>query len=96
MTRETENGVIRQIRQRLRQMPHSIKIERAPQVSGLAITWEDNETESFRKAYRSRVGYHVVLHEERCASARSGLLHGDEGKPLSSQQLWNQPLQNDH
>jgi hypothetical protein len=85
MTRAAENGVIRQIRQRLRHMPHSITLERIAQINGLTITWEDNEIGSFRKAYRSRVGYHVVLHEERCASTRLELLHGDARKSPSDQ-----------
>lgn len=85
MTRAAENGVIRQIRQRLRHMPHSITLGRKAQINGLTITWEDNEMESFRKAYRSRVGYHVVLHEERCASTRLELLHGDARKSPSDQ-----------
>ena len=87
MSRTTENGILRQIRHCLRHMPHSIMLKPMPQNKGLVVTWEDNETESFRKSCRSRVAYHVVLHEERCASARSELLHGDAGKSLSSEML---------
>ena len=92
MSRAIENGVLRQIRHRLRHMPHSIASGQMPQIKGLVITWEDNETESFRKSCRSRVAYHVVLHEERCASARSELLHGDAGKSLSSEKLASCPF----
>lgn len=87
MSRTTKNGILRRIRHRLRHIPHSIMLKQMPQIKGLVVTWEDNETESFRKSCRSRVAYYVVLHEERCASARSELLYGDAGKSVSSEKL---------
>jgi hypothetical protein len=76
MSRATENRVVRQIRHRLRYMPHSITSTQLFPVKGLMISWEDNEIESFRKSCRSQLVYHVVLYEERC-TARSELLHGE-------------------
>lgn len=77
--RGIENTILRQIRNSLRYMPHSIKVIQTSQRGCLMITWEDNETESFRKHPASKDLYHVVLHEENCVDAKAELLHGGEG-----------------
>lgn len=75
----TEVMILRKIRRLLRHMPHTITVSRSFLAGALKITWEDNETESFRKRSMHDPPYHVVLHEEKCSSARADLIHGDAG-----------------
>lgn len=77
MAKVAENIILLNMRNMLRYMPHSIEVIQASQ--GLVITWEDNETSSFRKYPTPKALYHVVLHEENCIDGRIGLLHGDAG-----------------
>jgi hypothetical protein len=77
MAKVAENKILLNIRNMLRYMPHSIEVIQTSQ--GLVITWEDNETSSFRKYPTPKDLYHVILHEENCTDGRSGLLHGDAG-----------------
>jgi hypothetical protein len=77
--RAAETQILRTIRNMLRYMPHNIEVVRTSQVGCLMVTWEDNETESFRKHFAPKDLYHIVLHEEKCIHGRVGLLHGDPG-----------------
>jgi hypothetical protein len=87
MLRAAENKTLRHIRDLLRYMPHSIKVRQTNQKGYLMVTWEDNETESFRNSclptnmyhFMPSAMYHVVLHEEKCVNARVELLHGNTG-----------------
>lgn len=77
-----ESEMMRDVRQRLRLMPHSIDLKQSlPGV--LMATWEDNETELFRRHYGPRVTYHVVLHDETCVGSESELLHEDKGRSIA-------------
>lgn len=76
--RPAEMRFIRQIGRRLRYLPHSIKLK--PYPGGILVSWEDNETESFRTLGPSGPDYHVVLHDGDCASAEMALLHDRTGK----------------
>ncbi|OQD94904.1 hypothetical protein PENSOL_c023G00732 [Penicillium solitum] len=72
-----KSEMMREVRHRLRLMPHSIDLKQS--LPGmLMVTWEDNETELFRRHYGPRVTYHVVLHGETCVGSESELLHGDK------------------
>jgi hypothetical protein len=75
----TEVMILRKIRRLLRHMPHTITVSRPFLDGALRVTWEDNETESFRKRSMHDPPYHVVLHKEECSSARADLIHGDAG-----------------
>jgi hypothetical protein len=48
-SKAAEVMILRQIRRLLRYMPHTITVSRSFLAGTLEITWEDNETESFRK-----------------------------------------------
>jgi hypothetical protein len=60
-------------------MPHQITL--TPSKGGLAVAWEDSETELFRKHGLDGAAYHVILHEENCISMKRELLHPNPGKP---------------
>jgi hypothetical protein len=51
-----------------------------PYPGGILVSWEDNETESFRTLGPSGPDYHVVLHDGDCANAEMALLHDKTGK----------------
>ena len=76
--RPAEMKFMRQIGRRLRYLPHSIKLK--PYPGGILVSWEDNETESFRTLGPSGPDYHVVLHDDNCANAETALLHDKAGK----------------
>ncbi|OKP06059.1 hypothetical protein PENSUB_6510 [Penicillium subrubescens] len=67
------------IGRRLRYLPHSIKLK--PYPGGILVSWEDNETESFRTLGSSGPDYHVVLHGGDCANAEMALLHDKTALP---------------
>ncbi|CAI7646022.1 unnamed protein product [Penicillium manginii] len=71
--RTTEMRYMRHIRRLLRYMPHQITL--TPSKGGLAVAWEDSETELFRKHGLDGAAYHVILHEENCISVKRELLH---------------------
>lgn len=77
--RTTEMRYMRHIRRLLRYMPHQITL--TPSKGGLAVAWEDSETELFRKHGLDGAAYHVILHEENCISMKRELLHPNPGKP---------------
>ncbi|CEJ62517.1 hypothetical protein PMG11_11014 [Penicillium brasilianum] len=78
-SRPAEMKFMRQIGRRLRYLPHSIKLKAYP--GGILVSWEDNETESFRTLGSSGPDYHVVLHDDKCANAEAGLLHDKAALP---------------
>ncbi|KAF3399844.1 hypothetical protein F1880_008366 [Penicillium rolfsii] len=77
--RPAEMKFMRQIRRRLRYLPHSIKLKLY--LGGILVSWEDNETESFRTLGSSGPDYHVVLHDDKCANAETALLHDKAALP---------------
>jgi hypothetical protein len=76
--RLAEIKFLRQIGRRLRYLPHRIKLK--PYPGAILVSWEDNETESFRTLGSSGPDYHVVLHDDKCANAETALLHEKAGK----------------
>jgi hypothetical protein len=76
--RPAEMKVMRQVGRRLRYLPHSIKLKAYP--GGILVSWEDNETESFRTLSPNGPDYHVVLHNDNCANVETTLLHDKAGK----------------
>jgi hypothetical protein len=76
-SRPAEMKFMRQIGRRLRYLPHSIKLK--PYPGGILVSWEDNETESFRTLGSSGPNYHLVLHDDKCANAETAL-HDKAGK----------------
>ncbi|OKP03201.1 hypothetical protein PENSUB_6905 [Penicillium subrubescens] len=56
---------------------HRIKLK--PYPGSILVSWEDNETESFRTLGSSGPDYHVVLHDDNCANAETALLHDKAG-----------------
>ncbi|CEJ61879.1 hypothetical protein PMG11_10395 [Penicillium brasilianum] len=79
IARPAEMKFMRQIGRRLRYLPHSIKLKPYPR--GILVSWEDNETESFRTLGPSGPDYHVVLHDGNCSSAEMALLHDRTARP---------------
>jgi hypothetical protein len=77
--KNTEVMTLRKIRRLLRHIPHTITVSRSFLAGALKITWEDTETESFRKRSMHGPPYHAVLHEEKCSSTRADLIYGDAG-----------------
>jgi hypothetical protein len=57
--------------------PHNIQLK--PYPGGILVSWEDNETESFRTPGPSGPDYNVVLHDDKCANAEMAL-HDKAGK----------------
>ncbi|KAJ5455483.1 uncharacterized protein N7458_003747 [Penicillium daleae] len=77
--RPAEMRFMREIGRRLRYLPHSIKLK--PYPGGILVSWEDNETESFRTLGPSGPDYHVVLHDDNCVNAETALLHDKAALP---------------
>ncbi|OKO94068.1 hypothetical protein PENSUB_11880 [Penicillium subrubescens] len=77
-SRTAEVRFMRQIRRRLRYLPHSIQLK--PYPGSILVSWEDNKTESVRKLGPGGPDYHIVLHEDNYANSGTALLHDEAGK----------------
>jgi hypothetical protein len=77
-SRPAEMKFMRQIGRRLRYLPHSVQLKTYP--GGILVSWQDNETESFRTLGPSGPDYHFALHDDNCANSETTLLHDKAGK----------------
>ncbi|KAL5364285.1 hypothetical protein BJX96DRAFT_157091 [Aspergillus floccosus] len=84
-------GLIREIRDRLRLMPRDITCNQAGSPGCLRVTWCDNEMDSFTLKFGSTISYHIVLHEEKCAERSAEVLHTERANPQISRALCGCP-----
>jgi len=82
LTVRDQEGILRGVRNHLRWMPRDICARKGNQPGCLQVSWRDGETESISRLIGSALEYHIVLHEERCASLMTELLHGEPGSLL--------------
>ncbi|QKX61618.1 uncharacterized protein TRUGW13939_08770 [Talaromyces rugulosus] len=82
LTVRDQEGVLRGVRNHLRWMPRDICARQGNQPGCLQVSWRDGELESISRLVGSELEHHVVLHEERCASLMTELLHGEPGSLL--------------
>ncbi|KAF9888554.1 hypothetical protein FE257_008485 [Aspergillus nanangensis] len=81
MTYERQRRDMRLTKAMIRLMPRDIALHASTTSSAFLVTWKDGETEAFSTRYGHSIMYHIVLHEEKCASLMSHLAHSYPADP---------------
>ena len=75
----SENRVVRIIREMLRHMPYNINVFPS-EAGGLTVFWDNNANELSRTSSRSQAVYRAILHKEGCPDVKADPIYADTGE----------------